>query len=63
METNEHEVIIESVAKRKIQLNDQEVAEFRQRENETKDRLEQRRLQAVRSYVAPSPKLPRMCLQ
>lgn len=38
------------MAKRKFQLNDQEVAAFRQRENEIKDRLEQRRLQAVRAY-------------
>ena len=38
------------MAKRKFQLSEQEVNMFRQRENETKDTLEQRRLQAVRAY-------------
>lgn len=38
------------MAKRQFQLTEQEVAAFRQRENETKDILEQRRLQAVRAY-------------
>lgn len=38
------------MAKRKFQLSEQEVTVFRQRENETKDILEQRRLQAVRAY-------------
>ena len=38
------------MAKRQLQLTEKEVAAFRQRENETKDILEQRRLQAVRAY-------------
>lgn len=38
------------MAKRQFQLTEKEIAEIRGRENETKDTLEQRRLQAVRAY-------------
>ena len=38
------------MAKRQFQLTEKEVAAIRQRENESQDRLEQRRLQAVRAY-------------
>ena len=50
MEINDHEAIIRDMAKRQFELTEKEVAAIRQRENETKDILEQRRLQAVRAY-------------